>query len=403
MKEASQAVVNVGLVGHVDHGKTTLTKALSGKWSDTFSEELKRGISIRLGYADITVRKCPECKGANAYTTKEECTCGEKTKEDRKISLVDAPGHETLMATMISGAAILDGAILVIAANEECPQPQTEEHLEALRISGIKNLIVAQNKIDLVKKDQALKNHAQIKKFLEGKGYSNAPIIPVSANLGTNVDALLEAIETVIPTPERDLKSPLKMQVARSFEVNRPGTTPDKLLGAVLGGSISQGVVRVGDEIEICPPITGGPVTALVESINTEKGQLKEGRPGGLLAISTSLDPSLAKSDRLKGSVIGKVGSLPEPAKAFDARITLMERAVGGKVTMTPFKAGEMIVVAAGTGVTSGKIAKSRPDGQEFMASIELTRELCIEKGQRLVLSRNTGQGWRLSGYGIAQ
>ena len=403
MKETSQAVVNVGLVGHVDHGKTTLTKALSGKWSDTFSEELKRGISIRLGYADITVRKCPKCKGASAYSTKEECNCGEKTKEDRKISLVDAPGHETLMATMISGAAILDGAILVIAANEECPQPQTEEHLEALRISGIKNLIVAQNKIDLVKKDPALKNHEQIRKFLEGKGYTGTPIIPVSANLGTNIDVLLETIERVIPTPERDLKSPVKMQIARSFEVNRPGTTLDKLLGGVLGGSISQGVLKVGDEIEICPPIPGGPTTARVESINIEKGTLKEGRPGGLLAISTSLDPSLAKSDRLKGSVIGKPGSLPKPAKSFDAKITLMERSVGGKVGVTPFKAGEMIVVAAGTGVTSGKIVKAKQEGREIHATLELTRELCIEKGQRLVLSRNTGQGWRLSGYGIAQ
>ena len=111
-----QSDVNIGLVGHVDHGKTTLTKA------DTHSEETKRGISIRLGYADIEFRKCPECDEPECYTTSEKCEhCGSETELIRKVSFVDAPGHETLMATMLSGAAIMDGAVLVIAANESCP------------------------------------------------------------------------------------------------------------------------------------------------------------------------------------------------------------------------------------------------------------------------------------------
>ena len=123
-----QSDVNIGLVGHVDHGKTTLTKALSGIWTDTHSEETKRGISIRLGYADIEFRKCPECGEPECYTTSEKCeNCGSETELIRKVSFVDAPGHETLMATMLSGAAIMDGAVLVIAANESCPQPQTKE------------------------------------------------------------------------------------------------------------------------------------------------------------------------------------------------------------------------------------------------------------------------------------
>jgi len=110
------------MVGHVDHGKTTLVKALSGVWTDTHSEEVKRGISIRLGYADSPFMKCPKCPEPYCYTVEKTCpNCDEKTVEHRTVSFVDAPGHETLMATMLSGAAIMDGAVLVIAANEDCP------------------------------------------------------------------------------------------------------------------------------------------------------------------------------------------------------------------------------------------------------------------------------------------
>ncbi|MCK5721180.1 MAG: translation initiation factor IF-2 subunit gamma, partial [Gammaproteobacteria bacterium] len=108
------------MVGHVDHGKTTLVSALSGIWTDTHSEEMKRGISIRLGYADTTFMKCPDCPAPQCYTVAKKCEhCGAKTEDSRTISFVDAPGHETLMATMLSGAAIMDGAVLVIAANEK--------------------------------------------------------------------------------------------------------------------------------------------------------------------------------------------------------------------------------------------------------------------------------------------
>ena len=148
MSEPLQAEINIGMVGHVDHGKTTLTKALTSKWTDTHSEELKRGISIRLGYADQTFRKCPKCSKPQCYTISKKCPiCNTDTEILRKVSFVDAPGHETLMTTMLSGAALMDGAVLVIAANEKCPQPQTTEHLIAFKLGGVKNIIVAQNKI----------------------------------------------------------------------------------------------------------------------------------------------------------------------------------------------------------------------------------------------------------------
>ena len=145
--------VNIGMVGHVSHGKTTLTQALTGKLTLTHSEELKRGISIRLGYADATFYKC---KNGHYGTSKKCPVCFEECEPERTVSFIDAPGHETLMATVLTGARLMDGAILIIAANEKCPQPQTREHLAALEAVGIKNVIIIQNKIDLVTREQAV-------------------------------------------------------------------------------------------------------------------------------------------------------------------------------------------------------------------------------------------------------
>mgnify|MGYP001557783126 CR=1 FL=1 len=145
--------LNVIIAGHIDHGKTTLLYKLSGKWTDTHSEELKRGITIKLGYADAIIRD------ENGHLTTNPKSTGKPVKY---ITFVDAPGHESLMATMLCGATIMDGALMLVAANENCPQPQTREHLMALQIIGIKNVVIVQNKIDLVSKEQALKNYKQI-------------------------------------------------------------------------------------------------------------------------------------------------------------------------------------------------------------------------------------------------
>jgi len=403
MKKPAQAEVNIGMVGHVDHGKTTLTKALTGKWTDTFSEEIKRGISIRLGYADVSMYKCPECKGSEAYSVTEKCSsCGKKSQLLRKVSIVDAPGHETLMATMISGAAILDGAILVIAANEACPQPQTEEHLEAIKISGIKNIVVAQNKIDLVSREEALKNREQIKAFLDSKEYPKTPIIPITASSKTNLDVLLEAVNETIPTPEKDLESAPLMFVARSFEVNRPGTEPGKMTGGVVGGSIIKGRLKVGDEIEISPPTEKGPSTTTIVSLSTEAEKIQEARPGGLIAIGTLIDPFFSKNDKLKGSVIGLKGSVPEARKTLEVDFHAIKRTTEvEKQLSSAIQKGETVVVAIGTGVTTGKVTGAQKTQQEHSkVVIELSRPLCAPPKSRAVISRNTGKGWRLSGYG---
>ncbi len=393
-----QAEMNIGMVGHVDHGKTTLTKLLTGVWTDTHSEELKKGISIRLGYADAVFRKCLKCSGTEAFTTSENCSvCEGKTKVLRKVSFVDAPGHETLMTTMLSGAALMQGAILVIAANEKCPQPRTVEHLMALEISGIKNLVVVQNKVDLVEREKALENFNQIKSFLESHGYKDVPIIPLAANFGTNVDLLIEVIEEKIKTPVFDLNKPLKMFVARSFDVNKPGIDPSKLKGGVVGGTIIQGKIKLNDKIELRPGINGKKIETVVQSLGTINGALKEGVPGGLIAIGSSLDMGLTRNDQMRGQIVGAVNSLPEPITKLSLELHVLKRLLTDSSEKIKFN--ESLVLTIGTATTIGVVVKEKSNVLE----LDLKTHVIAEKNQRVAISKKIGSAWRLYAYGIVK
>ena len=388
--DTKQAVVNIGLIGHVDHGKTSITKMLSGKWTDTHSEEIKRGISIRLGFADTVFYKCGKCK---TYTTEEKCKCGNKATALRRVSFVDAPGHETLMATMLSGATIMDGALLIIAANEECPQPRTKEHLMAVKMSGVKNVVVVQNKVDLVTKEKALENYNQIKTFLESLGYKDVPIIPVSANMGLNKSELIQAIEETIETPKHDDKANLYMCIVRSFDINKPGDDIENLIGGVLGGTILKGQIKVGDEIEISP-VDGEKLVTKVVSLRTGKWELETARSGGLIAVGTELDPAMSYNDSLKGKVVGHVGELSKPVSQIELDVTSLEREL--MKFDKPIIVNEPLVLTIGTSTNLGIVSAITKN----KVKINLKLKSIIEKGQNIAISRNFQNGWHLYGYG---
>ncbi len=393
---ALQAEVNIGLTGHVDHGKTSLTKALSGKWTDTHSEELKRGISIRLGYADSVFYEYPGKTGSEKYGVLPEKD-GVKGKILRKVSFIDAPGHETLMTTMLSGAALMHGALLVIAANEACPQPRTAEHLMALQIGGIKNIVVVQNKVDLVTREKAIQSQNEIKKFLSEYGYGHAPIVPISANFNANIDLLIQTIEEHIPTPAFDEKKPLKMYISRSFDVNKPGTPIDKLQGGVLGGSIVQGKLVPGQKVELTPGFDGKPLIMEAVSLNIATGPLTEAHPGGLIAVGTRLDPGITSMDKFKGEILCEPGSLPAPVDFLSIEWNELPRLLGEKL---PFPhVNELMVLTIGTHTLVGEIVSVKKNNID----LKLKGKMTIEKGQKIAISRRDKAGWRLSGWGISK
>ena len=383
--------INIGMVGHIDHGKTTLLYKLTGKWTDTHSEELKRGITIRLGYADIMIYK----DGKEYNRLKGEAV--------RHVSFVDAPGHEMLMATMLSGAAMIDAAILVVAANEGI-MPQTIEHLAALQAKKVKNLIVVQNKIDLVDSGQAKKNYLEIKELLKGK-YDNAPIIPVSAQQEINISKIYDAI-VEIPIPERNENAEPIFIVARSFDINKPGTTSDNLHGVVLGGTLTQGRLKVGDIIEIKPGRIAKEAnqihyhTLKTKIIKLLKGskEMKELTPGGSMSIETELDMALGKSDLLAGNVASVVGKLPELTTSIRLRYTLFPEVygAGGHVKVEPIKPSEMLMLSINTSMTIGIVRHVRKDVIELSLKIPIVPF----KGDNAGIARNFANHWRLVGYG---
>ena len=387
--------LNVGVVGHIDHGKTTVLSKLTGKFTDTHSEELKRGITIKLGYADTVI-----CKDKDGYNNKGKGT------PQRYISFIDAPGHEMLMATMLSGAAIIDAAILVIAANEGI-KPQTREHFMALQAKKIKNIIIVQNKIDITEKQQVLKNYKEIKDFVKGTIAENSPIIPISAQQEINIDKILEEL-CKLEIPKRDTSDtqPLFI-IARSFDVNKPGTEIKELKGGVLGGILKKGKLAIGQEIEIKPGInvkkanqqTYQTLTAKINSLFKGKQKVNEVFPGASISIETSLDPFLTKADSITGCTLGLKGKLPEISYMIKIKAKLFKEVLGSQEheQVSSIKPKEMLMLSVNTTITVGTVEKIGKEGELELA---LNIPIVALKGDNLGIARNIKGHWRLIGWG---
>uniref|UniRef100_A0A2K5Z496 protein-synthesizing GTPase n=1 Tax=Mandrillus leucophaeus TaxID=9568 RepID=A0A2K5Z496_MANLE len=366
-----QATINIGTIGHVAHGKSTVVKAISGVHTIRFKNELERNITIKLGFCPR-----PECYRSCGSSTPDEFPtdiAGTKGnfKSVRHVSFVDCPGHDVLMATMLNGAAVMDAAFLLIAGDDSCPQPQTSEHLAAIEIMTLKHILILQNKIDLVKESQAKEQYEQILAFL-------APIIPILAQLKYNIEVVCEYIVKKIPVSPRDFTSEPGLIVIKSFDVDKPGCEVDDLNGGVAGGSILKGVLTVGQEIEVRPGIVSKdsegklmckPIFSKIVSLFAEHNDL------ALPEIFTELEISYFLLRRL-------LGVCTEGDKKA-AKVQKLSK-------------NEVLMVNIGSLLTGGRVSAVKAD----LGKIVLTNPVCTEVGEKIALSRRVEKHWRLIGWG---
>ncbi|CAG2101469.1 unnamed protein product [Medioppia subpectinata] len=386
-----QATINIGTIGHVAHGKSTIVKAISGVQTVRFKNELERNITIKLGYANAKIYKCDndQCPRPVCYRSApsnkeddfrcERADCQGKYRLLRHVSFVDCPGHDILMATMLNGAAVMDAALVLIAANETCPQPQTSEHLAAVEIMRLQHMIILQNKIDLVKESQAREQYLQIQKFVQGTVAEGSPIVPISAQLKYNIDVLCEYV---------DIK------------------------GGVAGGSILEGVLTVGMEIEVRPGLISKddsgkiiccPILSKITSLYADQNDLQYAVPGGLIGVGTKIDPMLTRADRMVGQVLGAVGSLPDIYAELEITYYLLRRLLGVRMEgdkkgakVQKLAKGEVLMLNIGSLSTGGRVLAVKAD----LAKVQLFIPVCVESGEKIALSRRVDRHWRLIGWG---
>ena len=390
---------NVGITGQVAHGKTSLVKEITGKHTITKKQEKERNITIDLGYAKASIYHCQMCDiyYSNPLDIKDEICkkCNSHLSFKLCMSLVDCPGHDSFMSTMINGAAVMNMAINVIAANQDCPQEQTYEHLQATEILGVNNYIMVQNKLDLVDRDQALKNASQIKDFIKNTKAEKAAIIPTQVQNKTinNVGEVLREIVKLYNNYDfSNNNDSLYMVIVRTFKTSKTGSRPNNLTGGVIGGSIMQGTLRIGDTIAILPgkvTYVGGnikitPYFTQVTSLKSEKNDLDQATSGGLIGIGTNLDPLLTMSNGLLGNVIVKPNEkYPPITMEIDISFYLLEKGQQFITSPSDIKKKNILIH-----VLSMEICAyvSKINREEQTIHLILDKPICAKMEQRITI-----------------
>ncbi len=385
--ERNKPHVNIGTIGHVDHGKTTLTAAITNVLA-------KKGQAKAQDYGDIDGAPEERERGITINTAHVEYETGA-----RHYAHVDCPGHADYVKNMITGAAQMDGAILVCAATDG-PMAQTKEHILLAKQVGVPALVVALNKCDMVDDDEIIELvEMEISELLEGYGFNDVPIVKVSglkalegdADWEAKVEELMEAVDSNIPEPEREVDKPFLMAVEDVFSITGRGT--------VATGRIERGKVTVGEEVEIVG-IRDTRLTT-VTGVEMFRKLLDEGMAGDNVGL---LLRGIQKEDIERGMVLVKKGSIT-PHTQFEGQVYVLKKEEGGR--HTPFFAGYRPQFYIRTTDVTGQItAFTAEDGSNVEMvmpgdNIKMTGELicpvAIEQGMRFAIR----EGGRTIGAGV--
>lgn len=394
-----QAILTIGTLGNVSEGKSTFVRALSGVATQKFKKEKQTNITIHLGYAGFKIWRNPDTGDLTHTPSTTKAVPGFTLIAH--YSFADCPGHEAYLATMLSGAAIMDAAALIVAANSpNIPQIQTQEHLMAAELMELPHVFTVQNKLDVVK-DHA-ESLEKIRAFTKGTIAGPNPLIPMSAQLGWGVEYAVHHLAYNMPHPVRAYEGPLRMMIVRSFDINKPtqwvpGTSA--IAGGVIGGTILRGVLRPDDILEMRPGVWTGtevyPLLFKAKSLYCDADELPYAVAGGLIGVGTTIDPRFTAANILIGQVVGTPGTLPPITNRIKCRFKSFKRKVPlADAPPADHKEGEVVSVCVGIMTVKGTIKKI--DGKK--REIILDRPVCVEEGQICGLLRSNGRREILDG-----
>ncbi len=391
-----QPIINIGMLGSVSDGKSTTVYSMTGVKTQKHSNEMKRNITIKPGYANMKIYK-----NNDKYNIKQ----GELVHH---VSFIDCPGHYQLIVTMLSCIKLMDGIILVVSAAESLEKkPQLLQHIMAIKISGIKNVIVLLNKLDLVKKSVALERYNQLCDLLNKYEIKPKIIIPVCMNYGIGVDVLLSSIMKFMPPKIESIDSnginkKSYFMISRSFDINKVNINALNLVGGVVGGSLINGSFKIGDEIEILPGIINKnsdgclvhkPHYTKIISLKSEITDLDIVRPGGLIGIGTNIDPFYCKNDKMIGMVVGLKGFLPPVYYTIKIKYTELESFSDNKKWIK-YK-GVPVIVIIGTNCVDSNIIHVN----DSIIELKLVKPVCIDNDM-IILCDKTLESFNIVGYG---
>ncbi len=333
----------IGTAGHIDHGKTTLVKALTGTDTDRLKEEKERGITIELGFARLEL------------------------PSGQSVGVIDVPGHERFVKNMVAGVAGVDLVALVIAADEGV-MPQTKEHLEICQLLGVKYGLVVLTKIDMVDEEWLELVKDDVSSFLKGTFLENAPIIPVSAVTGRGLDELLKTLDEMISKiPARKAKGPFRLPVDRSFTM--------KGFGTVVTGTAISGTINLGDEVRIYPP----GIESRVRGIQIHGEPRETSVPGLRTALNLQ---GVTKEEVQRGMVVATPGAL-KPSYLLDLEFYYLKSA------QKPLKHRTPVRLHVGTAEVIGRILLKEDEiepGATYYCQIKLEEPVACLPEDRYVI-----------------
>tara|TARA_B100000768_G_C11282143_1_gene379282 strand:+ start:1751 stop:2953 length:1203 start_codon:yes stop_codon:yes gene_type:complete len=384
----NQPIMNLGTLGPVSGGKSTLIKSLTGVKTQRFDSEKTRNITIKAGYANLKIVKNAD---GSLKSTDDNYTPLEDETMIHRLSFVDCPGHRQLTRIMLGQVNLMAGAIAIVSMAEEVSlNYQLNEHLKAAKLAGLNKIIVCLNKCDLVSKDVVKQKYNETLELFSKIGLEPPLcIIPTSFNRSLNINYLIEAIVTYFPAEnyiEKSMEKPF-FPISRSFDINKAGSSILKLKGGVVGGTLINGTLSVGDQVIIRPgniikrgdEMIATPIKTVIKGIMSEKSSLDRIQTGGLMAIATDINPHFTRSDRMVGNIIC--------LEDDDRFVTTTELIINIKFIEKKMNLNlkDSISIQIGPLSVIGIVTKFR----KKKYTINLNRPCCIQKGTTLYLSTN--------------